>query len=753
MVKPIAPEADGPLPDGNDTGKDTQEAGHVERRSGEASFASLGTPERRPDSTPVKVVEVEPGSVPEFDSIKSFANWLKDMLSNGGNAQIGSTGQYVRFTRTNVGASVKRSRSIEHRNAYAGLRELVEKAEYDHHEEADARHPGSGGQDVYYAALKMGEKLYSVRLKLDVVSENQKIRMEEAGEKAEDVRYKDHKLTELVLSEINEKTPFGQRPGRTSVKGVPQIEHDGIYGKMGGEAQNDLDPHEMRRGREGSLPEMEIAPALLSRYAQKGDPKQPADAIFSVSQGVLRDAVKPTRLEEGVLSSVQAVGRHLPPPREVFRSPGAEAIRKAVEALNQRAVHAADVRVVEDMRDLPAGLREAFAAQTGRVEGMYDPATDTVWLVAGNLESVERAVEVWAHENLVHHGLRAVFTPQQRRVLLNQLWQATGGMGNDMARAIARRYGKDPRGNEADRLLVMEEVLARLAERRAQGLLTEQETGWWRKVVQAVLRAWKKLVQSVSGREGRMDAARMERLLDALQGHVMDGRSARTTEMLEEDGPLASLPAAEREKAHAAWEQVRKDTEAWERLVDAFQPENQPRGRQPKLMTVCNTPDVLQKLGAPDLPMTMSADNLAKVLSDKQDHQLPKALVKQLPAALAEPVMVFESATAAESFVVLTELKHEGRSVMVAVHLDTERQRVRVNDIASAYRRGNEAWYIRQMEEGRLLYQDKKKSLAWARTNRLRLPRVRRLPARLSGKKDTCCVGCGQARATATACP
>ena len=97
--------------------------------------------------------------------------------------------------------------------------------------------------------------------------------------------------------------------------------------------------------------------------------------------------------------------------------------------------------------------------------------------------------------------------------------------------------------------------------------------------------------------------------------------------------------------------------------------------------------------------------------------------------------MVVESATGANAFVVLTELTHEGRSVMVAVHLDTERQRMRVNDIASAYKRGNEGWYIRQIEEGRLLYQDKKKSLAWARTKGLQLPRVRKLPSRLSEKR------------------
>lgn len=65
--------------------------------------------------------------------------------------------------------------------------------------------------------------------------------------------------------------------------------------------------------------------------------------------------------------------------------------------------------------------------------------------------------------------------------------------------------------------------------------------------------------------------------------------------------------------------------------IDAFHPHEGTGGRQPRLMAVCRTPDVLQKLGAPDLPMTMTADNLGKVLSDKVDHGLPKELVKQLP--------------------------------------------------------------------------------------------------------------------------
>lgn len=467
-------------------------------------------------------------------------------------------------------------------------------------------------------------------------------------------------------------------------------------------------------------PEQQVMASLASRPVRRPDS---------------RDAVKPSRPEAVGTPSVQVAGQFLPPRFKGRRAPTVAAVRRLAEKMHGMAVNAAHVQVVETVADLPANFREAYTSQTSRIEGMYDPSTDTVWLVAENLESLERAAEVWLHENMVHHGLRSALDAAQRRLLLNRLWLGMGGMMNADIRDIARRYGGDPRGNEADRMLVMEEALAKMAERRARGLLrSAQEQSLWRRFVDAVVRAWNNMVHSLTGRKGRMNRSRMEQLLDALQEHVMNGMpvAAMETRGNEQDRTsLASLGETQEEAAHTAWRQLQEDMAAWGRQVDGFIASSQTR----KLLDVCRTPDVLRKLGAPDLPMTMTAQNLAKVLSDKPDHQLPKTLVKQLPAALAEPVMVFESATAADSFVVLTELKHEGRSVMVAVHLNTERQRIRVNDIASAYKRGNERWYLQQIEEGRLLYQDKKKSLAWARTNRLQLPQVRKLPARLSGNR------------------
>ena len=203
-----------------------------------AAFLLSGKLIRKPDNATAKVVSIPEHAVPEFVSMKDFAAWLKDMLAEGGNVLIKSTGQEARFSSGNLKASLKRSRSREHRNAYAALREMVENAEYDHYEAPDARHPDRGGQDVYYSALRMGDKLYSVKLKLDVVTEPEK--RERVA--TEDTRYKDHKLTEIEIA-------FAQDRG----------------------------------------------------ISETGKSAHGTNAISEISLGVLRGSVKPSRIEHGAL--------------------------------------------------------------------------------------------------------------------------------------------------------------------------------------------------------------------------------------------------------------------------------------------------------------------------------------------------------------------------------------------------------------------------------------------------------------------
>ena len=126
---------------------------------------------RKPDSAQAKVVHLPEKAVPAFDRIKDFRNWALRVLMDGGDdapVTIRSTGAQAVFTASNVRASLKRSRSETHRNAYAALRKMISLAEYDHFEPADVKHPYVQGQDVYYSALSVGDRLYSVRLKLDV---------------------------------------------------------------------------------------------------------------------------------------------------------------------------------------------------------------------------------------------------------------------------------------------------------------------------------------------------------------------------------------------------------------------------------------------------------------------------------------------------------------------------------------------------------------------------------------------------------
>lgn len=198
---------------------------------------------RKPDSETVKVVTLTETHAPEFAHMKEFVKWVQEMLAEGGNVVISSTGETARFTNKNVRASAKRARAKTHRDAYLALRKMIENAEYDHYEPKDERHPNSGGQDVYYSALNMGGKLYSVKIKLDVITEEQRKPTESRGEElTADVSYKDHKLTEI-----------------------------------------------------------EIAPTLYQSVTENSKTKQELGAISNVSLGVIRGNVKPSGISENVL--------------------------------------------------------------------------------------------------------------------------------------------------------------------------------------------------------------------------------------------------------------------------------------------------------------------------------------------------------------------------------------------------------------------------------------------------------------------
>ena len=87
--------------------------------------------------------------------------------------------------------------------------------------------------------------------------------------------------------------------------------------------------------------------------------------------------------------------------------------------------------------------------------------------------------------------------------------------------------------------------------------------------------------------------------------------------------------------------------------------------RHAHLIMLRNTPLVLSLLGADkDLTVSTNYRTLNKVLREK--HKLPVDVMKQVPKAMTDPIMIFKSATVANDYVMMLDLKdNKGATVVV----------------------------------------------------------------------------------------
>lgn len=287
---------------------------------------------RKPDSAQATVVEIPENQVPQFKTVKELKKWIVAQLAETNTAVVKSTNQKIRVGSAGVRDSLKRRREEKHNDVYSKLISVLENAEYDHFEENDGqeKHNGLKGQDIYYSAIRIGGKLYGVKIKVDVPGEKEiEWRKDHGAENIEDARYKDHTLNEIDLSEVS--VHQGLNPADTQQVSV-------------------------------------------------------ADATLSVSLGVLRGQVKPSRLEDGVLnqSEITSSGRPeralkrtldnmTPEEREVFDEyiqsrPDADRIMGNLERLKdtpwaKQAIEAVFVRIA---------LRDLLDGKQPRVQSMLD---------------------------------------------------------------------------------------------------------------------------------------------------------------------------------------------------------------------------------------------------------------------------------------------------------------------------------------------------------------------------------------------
>ncbi len=136
---------------------------------------------------------------------------------------------------------------------------------------------------------------------------------------------------------------------------------------------------------------------------------------------------------------------------------------------------------------------------------------------------------------------------------------------------------------------------------------------------------------------------------------------------------------------------------------------------------VMHTPLVMQMVGVKNLPVYM---DISKIQRIKKDHpEMTSEVLKQLPRALTNPVMIFRSETHPERVVSVLAIKGgNGANIDVPFVLNVERHHIHMNMIASAYSKGdrgtNFGWMQEQVRNGNLLYADRSRAADALGTNK-----------------------------------
>lgn len=368
-----------------------------------------------------------------------------------------------------------------------------------------------------------------------------------------------------------------------------------------------------------------------------------------------------------------------------------------VKALGQKLRGAGlPVEVVVSEAQLPAELQEQIRRDgaSGRVEGTYHDGV--AYLVAGNLSSDKRALQVALHELVGHGGVQAVLGERIEAVMA----QVYRDMPAELRQAIEADYAGQLAGltRAQARQVVAEEYLAHLAE-------TDPRNGLVAKLI-GMLRNW---LRQVFGDKLAMQWTREDllELLASARRAVSHGESsAGVRYAVDTESRLAPVAV----EATAFRDEV-------DRAMAV-------RGQIDRMLTIGRTPAVLRALGAPDLPISIAKDTILKATNGVK-HDVRLEDVKRLPELLADPVMVFGSKTEQGALVVLIEVSDaSGRPVLVAMHLNRQNKRVLVNRVASAYGKdGAEGFVRREIAQGRLQYRHEQKSREWFQSRGLQLPK------------------------------
>jgi hypothetical protein len=122
--------------------------------------------------------------------------------------------------------------------------------------------------------------------------------------------------------------------------------------------------------------------------------------------------------------------------------------------------------------------------------------------------------------------------------------------------------------------------------------------------------------------------------------------------------------------------------------------------------------EVLQSVQIPDLPIELRASRLSDKAMQKE-HPFDLREIMDLPIAVQNPLAIFRSVTHLESYVIMTELEHDGRNYIIALEINKSFEKMKINSIRSIHYRKSNFHIINWINEGLMEYVDKKRMTKW----------------------------------------
>ena len=185
------------------------------------------------------------------------------------------------------------------------------------------------------------------------------------------------------------------------------------------------------------------------------------------------------------------------------------------------------------------------------------------------------------------------------------------------------------------------------------------------------------------------------------------------------DNPLSfkrvvSTPNGRYMQTKSANEKLLEDENNFSGIVDEY---TAGKINDTKTYNVMTTPLALGLAGGKILPVTIDGSKIKHIFDGHSDGMTPE-LLKQVPRAMADPMMVLDS-YAGRKVVVLDLKDAQGSTIIVPLELDVERNRYQVNAVSSAYGKGGENgtdydWFTEHnLKKGRVSYINKEKTAKW----------------------------------------